>query len=315
MEKMANLNKNAVENKDNLIKFSKMTSKILKDIINIVDEYTKDIILAENYEIEFKGFSLTDADGRLHRILSISDLDELYSKEYLKNDQITLNGIELKTDDLDSEKDILETYFQNRSYKLKNIDLRNLENGYITIYLSSKKSKNYRFKKDDKYTVFHKDFSNISAEHFERVLRWKDLDSTQLDELLKSFDVKCEELLNNISDTTAIGELELYLDLFNDLEHIKNETVVENNKVVIWIHPIYLFSEINVLKGLIYYELLEYDSSLIESKYRIIFEYCKEYKLLIGKNLHVIGKLRKIADDKNDLETIEEIDKMLVELI
>ncbi|MCS3901694.1 hypothetical protein [Methanococcus voltae] len=307
MKKM-NENKKTEDKCVDTVKFSKMTSKILLDILNSVDEYTKDVLLAENYDIEFKGFSLTDTNGRLHRISSILELDELYVNERLNKMQKVFNHNEF-------ENEILDLNFQNRSYKLKNVDLRNLENGYITIYLSSKKSKNYRFKKDDKFNIFHKNFNNISAEHFERVLKWKDLDSNQLDELLKSFDIKCDELLKNVSETTRIENLELYLDLFNDLEHIKNEVVVESDKIVIWIHPLYLFSEISVLKGLIYYELLDCDNSLIESKYRAIFEYCKEYKLLMGKNLQVIGKLRKIANDKNDIETIEEIDRMLTELI
>jgi hypothetical protein len=197
---------------------------------------------------------------------------------------------------------------QSRKYKLKKIDLELIDE-LITIHLSSRKSDSYSFEVDRNYELIEPAVS-INYEHKERILMWNELTEEELDEKLADFDMVIGEITEEV--LKKIGCIDnnnfvVYMDVFMNLDIIKNITEKEGNLVMIWVHPLYIFSNENVVKGIITYELSKYNKNILEMFYKDIMEYCKEYKKLCGKNLNILEKIKEIAIKRNDEKVIREI--------
>jgi len=259
----------------------KLLRQILKDIYQNIDDYTKDLLMSENLDIEFKGLSLQPETGKTYTIRSLSECDDTPSFEAMP-----------------------------RKYYLRKVNLKNMEEGLIIIHLSSRKAEKYSFEVDNTFEVVRKNYSNVSYEHRERIILWNELEDEELDKGLSSFDVKLDGMVKEITKDTKLKEVLVYIDVFMDLEKIENVVEKEDNRLVLWLHPVFLFSKEEVLRGLSAYELSKYDKSLIEMYYRDILEYCKEYRELCNKNLKIIEKIREIAVQRNDLDIVKEIDQM-----
>lgn len=259
-----------------------LINKILRDIVKNIDEYSRDLLLAESLDVELKGLNLWDENGKRYSIKNLMDCDELPSFE--------------ATD---------------RKYVLRKVNLKHVDDGVMIIHLSSRKADEYSFSVDNTFEVILKTFSTASYEHRERILLWNELSDEELDIKISEFDVNVESIVQKISENSKISsEVLVYIDVFMDLEKIENIMEKEEEKLVLWLHPVFLFSKESTLKGLLAYELSKYDKSLIEGHYQDILEYCKEYRELCGKNLKIIEKIREIAVKRNDYDILKEIDQM-----
>ncbi|WP_459201556.1 hypothetical protein [Methanococcus sp. CF] len=258
-----------------------LITMILKDILRNIDDYSRDLLTAENLDVEFKGFNLWDENGKRYSIKNLMDCDELPSFDATK-----------------------------RKYILRKVNLKYMDDGIMIIHLSSRKSDEYGFSLDNTFEVILKTFSTASYEHRERILLWNELTDEELDIKISEFDVKLESIVQKISENSNLSEVLVYIDVFMDLEKIENVMEHEDEKLVLWLHPVFLFSKESTLKGLAAYELSKYNKSLIEDRYRDILEYCKEYRELCGKNLKIIEKIREIAVKRNDSDILKEIDQM-----
>jgi hypothetical protein len=270
----------SIKNKSEIMNSKELIDKILNDIYKNLDEYTKDLIRACNFDVEFKNFYIV--------------ADETGKREYIKSlmDCESINSFEV----------------QSRKYKLKKIDLELIDE-LITIHLSSRKSDSYSFEVDRNYELIEPAVS-INYEHKERILMWNELTEEELDEKLADFDMVIGEITEEV--LKKIGCIDnnnfvVYMDVFMNLDIIKNITEKEGNLVMIWIHPLYIFSNENVVKGIITYELSKYNKNILEMFYKDIMEYCKEYKKLCGKNLNILEKIKEIAIKRNDEKVIREI--------
>lgn len=257
-----------------------LIDNILKDIYKNLDDYTKDLIRACNFDIEFKNFYIVD--------------NKTGKKKYIK-------------DLMDCEK-IASFEVQNRKYKLKKIDL-GLIDELIIVYLSSRKSDKYCFEIDRDYKLIEPEII-INYEHKERILKWNELTEEDLDEKLAEFDMIIGEITEEILKKNGYADnsnFVVYMDVFMNLDVIKNITEKEGDMVMIWLHPLYIFSKDEVVRGIIAYELSKYNKHILEMFYRDIMEYCKEYKKLCGINLKILEKIKKIAIKRNDKKVINEI--------
>ncbi|ABR55104.1 conserved hypothetical protein [Methanococcus vannielii SB] len=259
----------------------KLLRQILVDIYKNLDEYSKDLIMAENLEVEFKGLNIQSLDGKRHFIKNLHDSEELSSFESVV-----------------------------RKYHLRKVNLKNSDDGLIIIHLTSRKANTYSFELDNAFEVVKKTYANVSFEHRDRIIQWNELEDEQLDKELSRFDVNSEKIVNEVIENTKINEVLVYIDVFMDLEKIENFIEREDGKIILWIHPTFLFSKEPVLIGLIAYELSRYDYVLLERNYQNILEYCKEYRELCNKNLKIIEKIREIAVKRNDSDVIKEIDRL-----
>jgi len=260
---------------------NQLINRILRDILKNIDDYSKDLLMAETLDVEFKGLNLWDLDGKRYSIKNLLDCDELPSFEAT-----------------------------NRKYTLRKVNLKHIDDGIMIIHLSSRKSDKYSVSLDNTFEVILKTFSAAAYEHRERILLWNELSDEELDIKISEFDVNLESIVLKISEDSDISEVLVYIDVFMDLEKIENVMEYEDEKLVIWLHPVFLFSKESTLKGLVAYELSKYNKSLIEDHYRDILEYCKEYRELCGKNLKIIEKIREIAVKRNDSDILKEIDQM-----
>jgi hypothetical protein len=259
-----------------------LIDKILNDIYKNLDEYTKDLIRACNFDVEFKNFYIVDS--------------ETGKKKYIR-------------DLMDCEK-IASFEAQNRKYILKKIDLEPMDE-LITIYLSSKKSGNYFFELCDDYNLTEP-IMPMTYEHKERILMWNELTEEELDEKLAEFDMVIGEITEEvlIHDGQNNHNFVVYMDVFMNLDVIKNIVEKEGDMIMIWIHPLYIFSSEKVVKGIIAYELSKYRKNILDRYYKDIMEYCKEYKNLHGKNLKILEKIKEIAIKRNDEKVIMDIKKI-----
>ena len=269
----------SIKNKSEIMNSKELIDKILNDIYKNLDEYTKDLIRACNFDVEFKNFYIVDETGKRKYIKSLMDCESINSFEV-----------------------------QSRKYKLKKIDLELIDE-LITIHLSSRKSDSYSFEVDRNYELIEPAVS-INYEHKERILMWNELTEEELDEKLADFDMVIGEITEEV--LKKIGCIDnnnfvVYMDVFMNLDIIKNITEKEGNLVMIWVHPLYIFSNENVVKGIITYELSKYNKNILEMFYKDIMEYCKEYKKLCGKNLNILEKIKEIAIKRNDEKVIREI--------
>ncbi|WP_048055551.1 hypothetical protein [Methanotorris igneus] len=253
-----------------------MASKVLQDIYKNLDEYCKDLIRTDLVDVEFKGFYMRTLDKEKIFIRDLEDYEHLPDVEV-----------------------------ENRKYKLKRVNLKHVDDGLMIIHLSSRKAKEYEFEVDSAYEVVYPT-SDVTYEHRERILKWMELDDEDLDKLISEFDARVEDLLSGILVNSKIKkEVLVYVDVFMDLEKIKNYIESDEERIILWLHPMYLFSGDEVLKGIITYELSRYDKNLLEIYYKDVIEYCKEYKKLCNKNLKVLEKIKNIAIERNDTKSIE----------
>ena len=259
-----------------------LVSRILNDIYENLDEYSKDLIRACNFDVQFKNlYIIDDKTGKKINIKNLMDCENIASFEA-----------------------------QNRIYKFKKVSLKKMIDEIIIIHMSSRKSKDgYSFEVDSDYKVVEPSIV-INYEHKERILMWNELTEEELDEKLADFDMKINTITEDV--LKKIGCIDnnnfvVYMDVFMNLDIIKNITEKEGNLVMIWIHPLYIFSNENVVKGIITYELSKYNKNILEMFYKDIMEYCKEYKKLCGKNLNILEKIKEIAIKRNDEKVIREI--------
>lgn len=258
-----------------------LINKILKDVLKNIDDYSRDLLMAETLDVEFKGLNLWNEIGKRYAVKNLMDCDELPSFEAT-----------------------------NRKYILRKVNLKHIDDGIMIIHLSSRKTDEYSFSLDNTFEVILKTFSTASYEHRERILLWNELTDEELDIKISEFDVNVESIVQKISEDSSISEVLVYIDVFMDLEKIENVMEHEDEKLVLWLHPVFLFSKESTLKGLVAYELSKYNKSLIEDHYKDILEYCKEYRELCGKNLKIIEKIREIAVKRKDFDILKEIDQM-----
>ncbi|WP_018153632.1 MULTISPECIES: hypothetical protein [Methanothermococcus] len=255
-----------------------MVKRILNDIYKNLDEYSKDLIMANMVDVEFKGFNLIDDENRRFSMRNLDDCEHIPSFEA-----------------------------QNRKYKLRKVNLKNIDNGLLTIHLSSRKSDNYSFELDSSFEVVNPS-SGINYEHRERMLRWTELNDEELDKRLEEFDLMADSIVYQLLENSTVKkEFLVYIDVFMNLENIKTVVEKEGDRVIIWIHPVFLFSSDRVIKGIIAHEISKYDKNVLETNYRDIIEYCKEYKKLCNKNLKVLKKIKEIVSKRNDKKSMEEI--------
>ncbi len=262
----------------------KLIHKVLSDLYNSLDEDTKDYFRAFDYDIKFKNFYVVDKQGKKRYIRNTKDIDNIDNFEV-----------------------------DERKYILKNIIREPLSN-CIFIGMSSRKSKNYQFVKDCGFKV-DENMPELKYEHKNRIYMWNDLSDNDLDNILDKFENNIEYIIDSMQDkydkfTKCIIA---HVDVFTPLEVLRNDIEdggKDNDVIIIWIHPLYLFSSEKVIKGIVAYELSKLFPEVIELFYKDIIEYCKEYKLLSGKNLPILGELKNIALKRNDIRAIEDINKM-----
>jgi hypothetical protein len=137
----------------------KLLRQILVDIYKNLDEYSKDLIMAENLEVEFKGLNIQSLDGKRHFIKNLHDSEELSSFESVV-----------------------------RKYHLRKVNLKNSDDGLIIIHLTSRKANTYSFELDNAFEVVKKTYANVSFEHRDRIIQWNELEDEQLDKELSRYD-------------------------------------------------------------------------------------------------------------------------------
>jgi len=203
---------------------------------------------------------------------------------------------------------------EGREYTLKGVNLEDVHNDTLEILLSSERSKGYSFKVDKNYKVVGPN-RDITYEHRERILKWNELSEEELDKKLDRFYDIVEKVSEDLSKVEGMENYNfiVYTDIFMDLDIVENIVEKDGDMTIIWIHPLYLFSSENVLKGVVAYELSSYNRKILEEFYRDIVEYCREYKKLFGKNLNILSKIKDIAikrKDKEVMDIIKEIEEM-----
>ena len=264
----------------------RLISKILKDIYRNLDEYSKDLIRACNYNVKFQGLFLVDRNtGKRRTVESLEDCESLPSFKV-----------------------------ENRRYILKGVNLEDIHNDTLEILLSSETSKGYSFKVDENYKVIGPN-RDITYEHRERILKWNELSEEELDKKLDRFYDIVERVSEDLKKVEGMENYNfiVYTDIFMDLDVMENIVEKDEDMTIIWIHPLYLFSSENVLKGVVAYELASYNRKILEEFHRDIVEYCMEYKKLFGKNLNILSKIKDIAikrKDKEVIDIIKEIEEM-----
>lgn len=264
----------------------KLIKKILRDIYRNLDEYSKDLIRACNYNVKFQGLYLVDKDtGKRWIIETLEDCESLPSFNV-----------------------------ECGEYILRGINLGDTYNEILEILLSSKVSERYSFKVDENYKVIEPS-RDITYEHRERILMWNELSEEELDKKLDRFYDIVEEISEDLRKVEGMENYNfiVYTDIFMDLDVLENIVERDGDMAVIWIHPLYLFSSKGVLKGIVAYELSAYNRKILEEFYRDIVEYCVEYRKLFGKNLKILSKIKDIAIKRNDREVIniiKEIEEM-----
>ncbi|MEO2116890.1 MAG: hypothetical protein ABGW92_00580 [Methanocaldococcus sp.] len=262
------------------MKAKELAQKILFDIYRNLDEFSKDIIRSDLADIEFKGFYLKGKNGEKAYIRSLDDFENLK--------------------DFDVEM---------RKYKLKSINLKNLDDGLMIINLSSRASKEYNFEANE-YSIIYPS-NNTTIEFKERVLKWMELDDDELDEKIIEFDTKMNEILEELlEDVEVEEEISVYIDVFMDVNKIENFVEKDEDRIIIWIHPVFLFSKGDVLRGLLAYELSRFNNKFLEIGYRDIIKYCKELKKLTNKKPKVLEKIKDIANRYGDLDSLNLINEI-----
>ncbi|MBW9220975.1 hypothetical protein KKP91_02035 [Methanothermococcus sp. SCGC AD-155-M21] len=262
----------------------KLIKRILNDTYKNLDEYSKDLIRSCDFEVIFKDLYIIEKNtGNKKTLEHLEDCESLPSFEA-----------------------------QEQEYILKKVNLDNSFKNIIEIVISSEASeRGYILKVDDNYKVIMPN-RYMTYEHRERILEWTELSEEELDKKLEDFyevvDKGSEDLKK--LDSMEYCNFMIYTDVFMDLDVIENIVERDNDMIIIWIHPLYLFSSEIVIKGIIAYELSSYNNKIIEEYYREIIEYCKEYKKLLGKNLNILKKIRDIALKSNDKEAINLINEI-----
>ncbi|WP_456471510.1 hypothetical protein [Methanocaldococcus sp.] len=260
-----------------------LAKKILTDLYKGLDEYSKDIIRGDLAEIKFKGFYIKGKEGEKVYIRSLEDLDDLKDFEV-----------------------------EDRSYKLKNVNLEKLDFGLMIITLSSRKSSKYKFDSSN-YSIVYPS-KDITVNFRERILKWMDKDEDELDEEIIEFDDRIDKILRDILKKNKVGKnITVHLDVLVDTEKLENFVEKDKDNVIIWIHPAFIFSDDEVLRGLLAYELSKINKNIIEKEYKSIIKYCREYKILTNKNLKILEKIREIANKKKDEDSLKEIDEIIKE--
>ncbi|ADG12846.1 conserved hypothetical protein [Methanocaldococcus infernus ME] len=259
-----------------------LVKKILLDIYKHLDEYSKDVIRGDLADIKFKGFYLEGKEGEKVYIKSLDDVDNL--KDF----------------------DVME-----REYILKSVNLKNLNMGLVLITLSSRKSSNYKFRGDNYKVVYPTPRENVTVDFKERILKWMEKSDDELDKEIIDFDSRINKILEDILKKTKFRKnISVHLDVFIDPKILENFVERDKKNITIWVHPVFMFSDDEVLRGLLAYELSRVNSRIIENEYKSIIKYCKEYKLLTNKTLKILEKVREIANKKKDEESLEEIEKI-----
>ncbi|HII59750.1 TPA: hypothetical protein HA335_04095 [Methanocaldococcus jannaschii] len=262
------------------MKAKELAQKILLDIYRNLDEFSKDIIRGDLADIEFKGFYLKGKNGE---------------KAYIRN-----------LDDFENLKDF---DVEMRKYKLKSINLKNLDEGLMIINLSSRVSKEYKFEANE-YSIIYPS-NNTTIEFKERVLKWMELEDDELDEKIIEFDTKMNEILEELlEDVEVEEEISVYIDVFMDVNKIENFVEKDDERIIIWIHPVFLFSNDDVLRGLLAYELSRFKSRFLEVGYKDIIKYCRELKKLTNKKPKVLEKIKDIANKYGDIDSLNLINEI-----
>ncbi|WP_456372876.1 hypothetical protein [Methanocaldococcus sp.] len=264
------------------MKSKELAQKILYDIYKNLDEFSKDIIRGDLAEIEFKGFYIKGKNGE---------------KVYIRN--------------LEDFKNLEDFEVEMRKYKLKSINLKNLDDGLMIINLSSRVSKNYKFEGNN-YSIVYPSNNNTTIELKERLLKWMELNDEELDEKIIEFDTKINNILEDLLENINIKEeISVYVDVFMDINKIENFVEkYDDDKIIIWIHPVFLFSNDDVLRGLLSYELSKFKSKVLEIGYRDVIKYCKELKKLTNKKPKILEKIKNIANKYGDTDSLNLINEI-----
>ena len=141
------------------MKARELAQKILIDIYRNLDEFSKDVIRGDLADVEFRGFYLKGKNGEKAYIRNLEDFENLKDFEV-----------------------------EMRKYRLKSINLKNLDDGLMIINLSSKASKEYKFEANE-YSIIYPS-NKTTIEFKERMLKWMGLDDDELDEKIIEFDAK-----------------------------------------------------------------------------------------------------------------------------
>ncbi len=259
------------------MKAKELAYKVLQDIYKNLDEYCKDVIRCEHVDIEFKGFYLKGLKGEKKYIKNLEDVDNL--------------------EDFD---------VKNREYWIKSINLKDLDRGILIISLSSKDSKDYKFLKKE-YKIYNPKKPE-SWEFRERILKWMELSEEEMDKKVIDFDKMADEILTDINKDIK-KDIYVYMDVFMNESSVDNYIEEDENKVIIWIHPVYIFSNKDVIKGLLAYELSKYNEKIFEKHYKDILNYCREVYKLTNYKPKILKKIKDIALKNKDTKTLKEIEE------
>ncbi|ABR56736.1 hypothetical protein [Methanococcus aeolicus] len=265
---------------ENKINSKELIDKILIDIYNNLDEYSKDLIRAYNFDVEFKNLYLVDCETGKKKILK-----DLIDCEYIESFEAL-----------------------PRKYKIKKVDMKQYNEYILTIHLNSRKSDHYSFEKYN-YEVIPPAVI-LTNEHRDRIQQWSSLTDEELDGVLFEFDKLLGNILTELTGDKNKDDIVIFMDVFMELEKIVNVVDDSNDILMIWIHPLFVYSDRDILKGLIAYELSKYDKKWLEKHYKYILKYCKEYNLLTGKNLEILKRIREIAIKRKDNNTINIINEL-----
>ena len=262
------------------MKAKELAQKILIDIYRNLDEFSKDVIRGDLADVEFRGFYLKGKNGEKAYIRNLEDFENLKDFEV-----------------------------EMRKYRLKSINLKNLDDGLMIISLSSKASKEYKFEANE-YSIIYPS-NKTTIEFKERMLKWMELDDDELDEKIIEFDTKMNEILEDLLNEVEIEkEISVYVDVFMDGNKIENFIEEDDERIIIWVHPVFLFSNDDVLRGLLAYELSKFKSKLLEIRYKDIIKYCKELKKLTNKKPKVLEKIKDIANRYGDTDSLNLINEI-----
>ncbi|XRO76041.1 hypothetical protein ACO3TA_04090 [Methanocaldococcus sp. 28A] len=262
------------------MKAKELAQKILLDIYKNLDEFSKDVIRGDLADVEFKGFYLKGKNGEKAYIRNLDDFENL--------------------EDFDVEM---------RKYTLKSINLKNLDDGLMIINLSSRASNEYKFEANE-YSIIYPS-NDTTIEFKERMLKWMELEDDELDEKIIEFDTKINEILEELLEEIDVEEeISVYIDVFMDVNKIENFVEKYDERVIIWIHPVFLFSNNDVLRGLLAYELSRFKNKFLEIGYKDIIKYCKELKKLTNKKPKVLEKIKNIANKYGDTESLNLINEI-----
>ncbi|WP_423793307.1 hypothetical protein ACPB8Q_03590 [Methanocaldococcus indicus] len=260
------------------MKSKELAKKVLIDLYKNLDEFSKDIIRGDLADIEFKGFYLKGKNGKRFYIRDLDDYENLEDFEV-----------------------------KEREYWIKSVNLKKYEDGLIIITLSSKDSNEYKFI-NKKYKIYHQE-QNKSLEFRERILKWFELDEDELDDKIVEFDTRANNLSQHIREYLT-HDLYIYMDVFMNENNVENYIEEDEDKIILWIHPVFLFSSDEVIKGLLAYELSKYNKEILEKFYREIVIYCRELYSLTYKKLKILKELKSLAKKYNDLESLKIIEEL-----